>query len=777
MPSPSKLRIAVNLRQYYRGKIGGMENYVRNVLAALDRRHALTIWVHREEVENVRAFAPGADIRGITHQEGAAAIDKGLRAGPFDLFFCPLLVLEPLVVDVPSAVMMPDVQHEFFPEFFDEGVLQWRRQTYGPSALNTDVLFTLSEHAKSTIVEKFRIDPAKIVVIHLDADTQFREPVPDEPSAAFRALDLPARYLYFPANFWPHKNHLNVFEALRLAVDAGERDLHLVLSGSPDGAEKLQAEAARLGLRDRIHFKGYLDRKVIPEVYRRAVALLFATKFEGFGIPLLEAFYTGTPAITARGGSCEEVAGDAALLVNPLEPESIVEGILRIARDPELGRELAAKGAARVKQFSWDRAVELTEAAFEAITAPGYQRPHRISVEEWPRIGIVTPTYNMAGFLEETITSVLSQNYPNLDYIVMDGGSKDGTVELLRKYEGRLRWVSERDKGQADAINKGFHALTGDIFAYLNADDTYLPGALGTVAEHFKKNPGVGMIYGEAYHVDVSGKILDRYPTQPFDYYTLNNQCYICQPAAFLLREAYGNAGMINVDMHYALDYELWIRVAKMYGVKKVDEYLATSRMHMDNKTLSARRKVYQEIIGTVKTQYGYAPYEWLNGYACYLLDGKDQYFDRSKPSLRSYALSLALGFYHNPHNLRRYWAEWRKMTGFGGQFTGRWEDGWISKRYEGEVQVGADAGTLRIAGRHFAPIDGLRLRVRLDGKTLTEKYAVPAGPFALELPLPEQSRGGQRRLEIESNRTWRPREGGDYRQLSCLIDSIEAEP
>ena len=116
MPPPAPLRIAVNLRQYYKGKIGGMENYVRNVLAGL-QHHSLTIWVHEEEAENVRAFAPLANVIGITHQQGAAAIEKGLRAGGFDLFFCPLLVLEPLVVSQPSAVMMPDAQHEFFTNF------------------------------------------------------------------------------------------------------------------------------------------------------------------------------------------------------------------------------------------------------------------------------------------------------------------------------------------------------------------------------------------------------------------------------------------------------------------------------------------------------------------------------------------------------------------------------------------------------------------------------------------------------------------------------------
>jgi glycosyltransferase involved in cell wall biosynthesis len=468
------------------------------------------------------------------------------------------------------------------------------------------------------------------------------------------------------------------------------------------------------------------------------------------------------------------VAADAAVLVDPLDSASIAEGILKIARDPVLRADLIAKGRARTEAFSWERAVSLTESALRRVTSPGYERPSRISVEEWPRIGVVTPTYNMAGFLEETIQSVLAQEYPNLDYVVMDGGSKDGTVEILRKYDGKLRWCSEPDKGQGDAINKGWHAVTGDIFAYLNADDIYLPNALSTIAGHFKRNPGVGMIYGEAYHVDVGGKILDRYPTQPFDLTTLNAQCYVCQPAAFLLREAYANAGMIDVNMHFALDYDLWIRVAKRYGVRKVDDYLATSRMHMDNKTLSSRRKVYQEIIGTVKREYQYVPYEWINGYACYLLDKKDQYFDRSKPSLGSYSLSLALGAYHNPHNLKRYWAEWRRMTGFGGQFTGRWDDGWISRRYESNLVVDPTSRHLRIAGKHIAPLYNLRLRVQLNGHVLGEKRLTAPGPFLLDVSLPGDLRGKQCQLLIETDRTWRPKENGDFRQLSCIIDTLE---
>ncbi|MCA2969805.1 MAG: glycosyltransferase [Acidobacteriaceae bacterium] len=767
------MKIDVNLRQYYKGKIGGMENYLRNVLGGLTG-HQVRVWVHQEEVEHVREFAPHADIRGITHQRGLATIEDAVRAGDFDLYFCPLLVLEPLVVEKPSAVMMPDVQHEFFPEFFDPAVLQWRRQTYGPTALNCDVLFTLSEHAKETIVEKFRVNPDKIRVIHLDADAEFKRPLPAAATPAFSALGLPERYLYFPANFWPHKNHANVLQALRRVLDAGA-DLQLVLSGSPADFGRVEREIDRLGLRNSVRMLGYVNKALIPEIYQHALALLFTTKFEGFGIPLLEAFHCGCPAITSNSGSCLEVAGDAAVLVDPLDPASIAGGILRLAGDGALRAELVAKGRERAKQFSWQKAVELTEQAFAHITGPDYRKRPFIQVESWPVIGIVTPTYNMAQFLEETIESVLSQDYPHVDYVVMDAGSKDGSVDILRKYGERFRWVSEKDRGQADAVNKGYHATSGEIFTFLNSDDTYLPGALGTIARHFKANPGVGLIYGEAYHVKLDGEIIAPYPTQPFDLRTLNAQCYICQPAAFMLREAFLNAGMMNVDMHFALDYELWIRIAKRYGVRKVDEYLATSRMHMDNKTLSKRRLVYQEILSTVKTQFRYAPYEWINGYACYLLDRKDQYFDRSKPSLASYALTLGLGMYHNPGERKRFFAEWRENTGFGGKFTGRWEDGWISGLWRSEQEIPAAATHLVLTGKHWAPGGPLVLTVKMNGREVGRLESGP-GAYRLSAPLPGGLSGTTCRMEVATNRTWRPKQNGDYRQLGCVVDRVEFE-
>jgi glycosyltransferase involved in cell wall biosynthesis len=271
----------------------------------------------------------------------------------------------------------------------------------------------------------------------------------------------------------------------------------------------------------------------------------------------------------------------------------------------------------------------------------------------------VTPSYNMAPFLEETIQSVLNQDYPNIEYIVIDGGSTDGSLEILRKYENRLRWYSGPDHGQTDAINKGFLESHGQIFAFLCADDTYLPGAVSTAVKHMLANPGHGGIYGEGYLTANDGRVICPYPTKVFDPELLRTECFICQPAAFLWRQVFVEAGMMDVELQNALDYDLWIRLARRHTLLKVDEYLATSRMHSGAKTLGQRSDVYKAGIKVIKKHYGYVPFSLVYGYCCSLLDKRDGFFEPVPPSPAKYLLSLVCGSYENAGQMPRFWKEW----------------------------------------------------------------------------------------------------------------------
>lgn len=229
-----------------------------------------------------------------------------------------------------------------------------------------------------------------------------------------------------------------------------------------------------------------------------------------------------------------------------------------------------------------------------------------------PLITVVTPSYNQGRFIEETIQSVLGQGYPRLEYLVMDGGSKDDTVDVLKKYGDRLRWVSEKDGGQADAVNKGFAAARGEILGWLNSDDTYAPGALRAAADFFAANPDVGMVYGDGDHVDEGGRFLERYPARPYDWKALGDRCYICQPAAFIRAEVFRQVGPLDGSLHFTMDYDYWIRVGKRFKVAYRPGVLARSRLHGDTKTVARRADAHDEALATLRRHYGRAPLHWI---------------------------------------------------------------------------------------------------------------------------------------------------------------------
>ena len=247
-----------------------------------------------------------------------------------------------------------------------------------------------------------------------------------------------------------------------------------------------------------------------------------------------------------------------------------------------------------------------------------------------PSISVITPSYNQGCFIEKTIQSVLSQGIPTLEYIVIDGGSTDQTVEILKRYEGRLHWVSEKDNGQADAINKGIKATTGDIVAYLNSDDIYYPGALSAVLAFFESNPEVNVIYGNADHIDENDKVLEPYYVEDWDYERLKEVCFLCQPSVFFRRGLVQNAGLFESSLRYCMDYEYWLRLGAITPFVRLNKKLAGSRMYENNKTLGSRVPVHREINNMLQRKLEKVPERWLYNYAHAVVDGKG--YERTTP-------------------------------------------------------------------------------------------------------------------------------------------------
>jgi glycosyltransferase involved in cell wall biosynthesis len=260
--------------------------------------------------------------------------------------------------------------------------------------------------------------------------------------------------------------------------------------------------------------------------------------------------------------------------------------------------------------------------------------------ENNPVISVVTPSYNQSRYLAETIESVLGQEGDfYLDYIIVDGGSTDDSVEIIKRYERLLnegawqkkcrgisyRWVSEKDNGQTDAIMKGFRLAKGNILAWLNSDDTYLPGALHMVANIFSAEQRTWVLYGRTHFTDEKGGIIGKYPTEPFDYRRLAMFDFVCQPSVFFRRQTFTEAGGLDTSLHYVMDYDLWIRLGQRFDFRYVPEFLSTYRLHEESKTMSPAVALanHKEALETVKKYYGWAPLNRVYIYCHSLLKSK----------------------------------------------------------------------------------------------------------------------------------------------------------
>ena len=207
-----------------------------------------------------------------------------------------------------------------------------------------------------------------------------------------------------------------------------------------------------------------------------------------------------------------------------------------------------------------------------------------------PKVSIVTPSYNQAAFIGETIRSILDQDYDEIEYIVIDGNSTDGSQEIIRQHESRLAyWVSEQDSGQSEAINKGFARASGDILTWICSDDTLLPGAVSTIVDLFRKHPDAGLIYGDAWLTNTQSERLTLGLGKPYSLTSLITHPTVPQPASFFTRGAWEACGPLDVNIQYAMDRDLWLRMSGHAPIIYEPVALATMRYHPASKSVQDR--------------------------------------------------------------------------------------------------------------------------------------------------------------------------------------------
>ena len=375
-----------------------------------------------------------------------------------------------------------------------------------------------------------------------------------------------------------------------------------------------------------------------------------------------------------------------------------------------------------------------------------------------PRVSIVVPSLNQGRFLREALDSILDQDYPNLETVVMDGGSTDGSVEILRAYGDRVSFVSAADAGQADAINRGWQRTSGSIVAWLNADDRYLPGAIRKAVAALEAHPNAAMVYGEGELIDEAGRLRGSFPvTRPFDLWALMHVTdYIMQPTVFMRRSCVEACGGLQAHLHYGLDWDLWIRLGCRWPIVYLPEALAQAREHGQTKTSTGGFRRLREL-WTILAAHGVSP--WSAAAVGFSYD-----------TLRRW-LTVVLG---SPKALTTLLAPLARIGARLRSGQGVFRDGWIAPR--AFCALPWDGSPARLKIRAELPPDPRLLPFELEVRAASQAIRVvrsEPGPFRVDLCLRGRpaSHRGPLELELRSSRRRRSEAGG--RSVSCLLHEV----
>lgn len=337
-----------------------------------------------------------------------------------------------------------------------------------------------------------------------------------------------------------------------------------------------------------------------------------------------------------------------------------------------------------------------------------------------PLVTIVTPSFNQGRFIADAVDSVLRQDYPHIEYLVVDGGSDDDTLDVLARYGDRIDWVSEPDRGQADAINKGFRRARGDILAWLNADDVYAPGAIARVVEAFRADARVGLVYGNGSILDADGDVLGGFEEiEPFSLWRLvHGLDYILQPAAFFRRDAALEVGLLDEGLEFGLDWDLWIRLAEVCEVRYLQDELACSRVYPATKTSTGGWRRIDELRRLAARHAGQS---WTPGVKLYALD-----------TLGGQLADLGPRLWRR--GVRRLQ---RALAATIVQRQPLHADGWLGPRGKLLVPRRWGSAQIELEAQRLPRRRDLEVEVETEGRRLARRLITAPGrvPLALELP------------------------------------------
>jgi hypothetical protein len=388
-----------------------------------------------------------------------------------------------------------------------------------------------------------------------------------------------------------------------------------------------------------------------------------------------------------------------------------------------------------------------------------------------PLVSIVTPSLNQGPFIKPTIESVLAQDYPHIEYLVIDGGSTDQTIDILKSYGDRVTWVSEPDRGQSHALNKGFRRAKGELLGWMNSDDVMLPGSITAAVEAFRKDPGLGMVCGEGFILEEDGSVRCRFPySEPFDLWRLIFYWdSILQQSVFMRKAALEAIGWVDESIHWGMDWDVFIRMAKNFPVQRLEAEMGAIRDYADTKAATGGFRRWRELSSISCRHAGRRVTP-----ACVIF-GLDTYYKMvsarfASPQAGAAKRLLGRGLLF-AHGLASHLL-WPYLHDSQGWF----EDGWAARtahlafpRCEGEARLEIEG----VVPESLATRQNLEVVVN---RTVIARKEIPAGRFYLSEPLPPRRNGAEMLdVELRAGRVIdrRPGPRGQTRRLCYQLEQV----
>jgi glycosyltransferase involved in cell wall biosynthesis len=389
---------------------------------------------------------------------------------------------------------------------------------------------------------------------------------------------------------------------------------------------------------------------------------------------------------------------------------------------------------------------------------------------EGPLVTVVTPSYNHGHFIRATIESVLSQDYPHVEYIIMDGGSTDETASVVKDYASRVTFISEKDRGQSHAINKGFQMARGAILAWLNSDDLYLPGAIRKAVGAFQRNPAAGAVYGEGYLIDRTGQTSSRFPhSEAFNLWKLVYLSdYILQQTVYFRKDVLEEIGLLDEDLHYTMDWDVLIRIGMKYPLEFIPEYMGCLREYPEAKSFAGGTPRIREIRDLLRRHTGM---RIPHGYVVYGLDTYHRIWCEriarlftprleSVSAMAQYVIRCGAGFLIG-HTIR--------------ESQGLYSDRWASRRLRYMLPPGGEGLVIEGSVPKLDALRAQKMYINANGQQLGQ-FRLPFGDFRLTVALPPALQGQLLHLTIKTSQWFAPGRftlRGDRRRLAYKLKSI----